>query len=144
MRRCAAVCVCLAIFGVLVSGQFLRQRIDPKADPNAFKIVTQANLDEAMTRIARLKSQLTKTDDPEEREFLITAILELCQDQLNEDRNESGVIVVERTDLTFDDDPRENVYDLPIRWQGAFYAVEDEIRSLGTEGLEMYEKIYGP
>ncbi|MCA8946845.1 MAG: hypothetical protein KDB29_11510, partial [Planctomycetes bacterium] len=144
MRRYAAVSICLVLLGLTVSGQFMRQRIDPKADPNAFKITTQANLDEAMTRIARLKAQLPQAKDADERKFILTSVLELCQEQLNEDRNESGVIVVEKTDLIFNDVPSENVYDLPIRWQGAFYAIEDEIRALGKEGLDLYEEIYGP
>lgn len=144
MRRYVWVSLCLVLLGLTVSGQFLRQRIDPKADPNAFKITTQADLEEAMARIARLKSQLPQSKDADERQFVMTAILELCQEQLNTDRNEAGVIVIERTDLTFEDDPSEDVYDLPIRWQGAFSAIEDEIRSLGATGMELYETIYGP
>lgn len=136
MRKFATV-FGLLIVSLAASAQFQPRAIFPDTDPNAFKITTQANLEEAMKRIARLKSQLATTDDDKEREFLLIAILELCQGQLNEERNDSGVIVVEKSTA-----PKTR--DLPIRWQGAFPAIEDEIRSLGEEGLKKYEATYGP
>jgi hypothetical protein len=146
MKRGAIAILALLTLGLSSSAQMWPQRVDPKSDPKAFMIITQANLDDALTRIRRLKGQLKETKDKDEREFLLNAILEVCQAQLNEDRNDSGVVVVERTDQVFyhDDerrfvDEQASVYDLPIRWQGAFSAIEDEIRSLGKEGLDMYE-----
>lgn len=127
----------LVVIGVAASAQFQPRVNYPDTDPNAFKITTQANLEEAMKRIARLKSQLATTKDDSEREFLLNAILELCQGQLNEERNDSGVIVVEKS-------TDRKTPDLPIRWQGAFPAIEDEIRSLGEDGLKKYEATYGP
>ncbi|MCA8915918.1 MAG: PQQ-binding-like beta-propeller repeat protein [Planctomycetes bacterium] len=144
MRRLSVVAVFVVLAGLSTSAQIFPRYSQPKADPNAFKISTQANLEEALTRIGRLKSQLAQTKEADEREFLINRILELCQEQLNEDNNDSGVIIVERTDMIFPQpDADESVYDVPIRWQGAFSAVEEELRSLGEEGLTQYEKVYG-
>src|SRR5688572_25445757 len=98
MRRIGVICVALLVLGLSTSAQFWPRRIDPKTDPKAFMIITQANLDDALTRIQRLQTQLKDTKAKDEREFLINAILEICQAQLNEDRNDSGVIVVERAD----------------------------------------------
>lgn len=136
MRKFAAIAG-FVLISVAASAQFQPRASFPETDPNAFKITTQANLEEAMKRIARLKSQLATSNDDSEREFLLNAILEICQSQLNEERNDSGVIVVERSTST-------KTPDLPIRWQGAFPAIEDEIRSLGEEGLKKYEETYGP
>ncbi|MBZ0134929.1 MAG: PQQ-binding-like beta-propeller repeat protein [Planctomycetes bacterium] len=136
MRKFATV-IGLLVVGLTASAQFPPRALFPETDPNAFKITTQANLEEAMKRIARLKSELAATSDADERDFLLNAILELCQGQLNEGRNDSGVIVVERSNV------HRQTPDLPIRWQGAFPAIEDEIRSLGEEGLTKYEATYG-
>jgi outer membrane protein assembly factor BamB len=152
MRRISVIGTALLVLGLAASAQMWPQRVDPKTDPKAFMIITQANLDDALTRINRLRVQLKDVKDKDEREFLINAILEICQAQLNEDRNDSGVIVVERTDqlvytTSYDGkqtvDESESVYDLPIRWQGAFSAIEAQIRALGKEGLDQYEKDYG-
>ena len=132
-----AVMIGLLVLGLATSAQFRPRALFPETDPNAFKITTQADLEEAMKRIARLKSQLATTDDDDERDFLLNAILEICQGQLNEERNESGVIVVEKSNR------HRDTPDLPVRWQGAFPAIEGEIRSLGEEGIEKYEEIYG-
>ena len=144
MRRLCAIGVLLCLGVISSTAQMFPRAVYPKTDPNAFKISTQANLEEALTRVERLKSQLAQTKEAGEREFVITRILELCQGQLNEDNNDSGVIIVEKTDMVIPQPyAHESVYDVPIRWQGAFSAVEEELRSLGKEGLEQYEKIYG-
>jgi outer membrane protein assembly factor BamB/tetratricopeptide (TPR) repeat protein len=135
----------VALFGFCVTAQFNPRRVDPRADPNAFTANTQANLDDAMSRIQRLRGHLAKEADQRERAFLIESILEICQIQLNEDSNDSSVIVVERKDLILPAPPTdESVYDLPVRWQGAYSALEAEIRALGEEGLKQYEATYGP
>lgn len=138
MRRYSAGALLLIVLGLAASAQRWPGPVYPESDPNAFKISTQANLEEALTRIERLKAQLAQTKDEEERTFILNRILELCQSQLNEDSNDSGVIVVERKGR----DERGN--ELAVRWQGAFSAIEDEIRGLGEEGLQLYEKAYGP
>lgn len=138
MRRLVFTVALLWIATLATSAQFFPRRVDPESDPNAFKITTQANLEEAMSRIVRLKAQLVETEDADEREFIVTSILELCQNELNEGRNERGVIVVERNPAN----AREA--HLPIRWQGAFSAIEDEIRALGEEGMAAYQEQYGP
>ncbi|MCB9934226.1 MAG: PQQ-binding-like beta-propeller repeat protein [Planctomycetes bacterium] len=138
MRRYGLVVVLLFVTGLANSAQRWPTPTYPESDPNAFKISTQANLEEALTRIGRLKSQLAQAKDAEERAFLLNRILELCQAQLNEDSNDSGVIVVQTGGV----DERGNK--LAVRWQGAFSAIEDEIRGLGEESLQLYEKAYGP
>lgn len=138
MRRYGAGALLLIVLGLAASAQRWPGPVYPESDPNAFKIITQANLEEALNRIGRLKSQLAQTKDEEERAFILNRILELCQAQLNDDYNDSGVIVVERKGV----DERGN--EQAVRWQGAFSAIEDEIRGLGEEGLQLYEKAYGP
>ena len=116
MRRYSAGALLLIVLGLAASAQRWPGPVYPESDPNAFKISTQANLEEALTRIERLKAQLAQTKDEEERAFILNRILELCQAQLNEDSNDSGVIVVERKGR----DERGN--ELAVRWQGAFSA----------------------
>jgi hypothetical protein len=138
MRRTLICTTLLALLFAGSSAQFRPQVVIPETDPNAFKITTQADLEDALSRIARLKQTLRDAKDADERKFLLTSILERCQNELNRERNTSGVVIVERA-------PEDSkTPGLPVRWQGAFSAIEDQIRSLGDDALKLYEELYGP
>ncbi|MBX3459206.1 MAG: PQQ-binding-like beta-propeller repeat protein [Planctomycetes bacterium] len=138
MRRIFAAFVLIAL-ALAHGGAQLPPRVQyPEADPTAFSITTQADLEDALSRIARNRAALADARTPDDRRFHMTAILEICQRELNREANTSGVVVVERA-------PNSAVVpDLPLRWQGAYSAIEDQIRALGKEGLDLYEQLYGP
>lgn len=138
MRRVILASV-LALMALAHSTAQLPPRVQyPDADPTAFSITTQADLEDALRRIVRNRSLLAEANTPDDRRFYMTAILEICQRELNREANTSGVVVVERA-------PENSVVpDLPLRWQGAYSAIEDQIRALGPQGLKLYEDLYGP
>lgn len=109
----------------------------PDTDPHAFKIITPAALEDSFRRIERELKALEESKTDADRDYWRRSILGHCQEELGKSFNAAGVVVVERTDK--DAKPSN----LPIRWQGAYSAVERIIRSLGDRGLELYEQEYG-
>lgn len=125
----------------LVAGsaaQFFPRREDPETDPKAFQITTRADLEDAIKRIRRQGELLKQAANDKEKTQLRQGILRLCQDELSRPENASGVLVMERTPH---DAPAP---DVAIRWQGAYAALEEQIRTLGPDGLAEYERLYGP
>lgn len=138
MRRIFAAIAFVVCAIAFSNAQIMPRSFTPDSDPTAFSITTQADLEDALNRIARLKASLRTAPDAEERRFLMTSILEICQRELNREANTSGVVVVERAP------EHARVPGLALRWQGAFSSIEDQIRSLGPDGMKLYEELFGP
>jgi outer membrane protein assembly factor BamB len=109
----------------------------PDEDPSAFKIITPPLLDEAVRKLVRLRTDLDGIKNPRERKAQITAILNICQQELDHEVNATGVVAMQDGPAR-DDGSRE-----VRRWLGAYNAMEAQIRGLGKEGLELYEELNG-
>ncbi|MCF6227997.1 MAG: hypothetical protein L3J82_04910, partial [Planctomycetes bacterium] len=132
MRRILPALAIIVAFTVINNGQFASSSSDPKA----FHIATRAGLLDAFKKIDRYKTQLAKANEDDKRRIL-EALLRVAQDELNDDDNANSVIAVE-TELD-----SGSKRDIPVRWHGAFKAIEELIVSIGDGGLKVYEDIYG-
>ncbi len=126
----------LALFARADAQGFGRYTI-PEEDPSAFKIITPPLLDEAVRKLARLRTDLEGIKNPRERKAQITAILNICQQELDHEVNATGVVAMQ--DGPARADGKRDVR----RWLGAYSAMEAQIRGLGKEGLELYEELNG-
>jgi outer membrane protein assembly factor BamB/tetratricopeptide (TPR) repeat protein len=109
----------------------------PEDDPSAFKIITPADLDEAVRKLARLRNDLASIKNEKERKAQLTAILNICQQELDKEVNATGTVAM--LDGPVGDDGRQDIR----RWLGAYNAIEAQIRALGKEGLALYEELNG-
>ncbi|MEE9312610.1 MAG: PQQ-binding-like beta-propeller repeat protein [Planctomycetota bacterium] len=132
MRLILPALAIIVAFTVINDSQFASSNSDPKA----FHIATRAGLLDAFKKIDRYKIQLTKANKADKRRIL-EALLRVAQDELNDDDNSNSVIAVE---TEFD---RGSKRDIPVRWHGAFKAIEELIVSTGDDGLKVYDDIYG-
>lgn len=127
----------LALLLVHAQGQGFGRYTIPDEDPSAFKIITPPLLDEAVRKIDRLRSDLETIKNPRERRAQLAAILNICQEELDREVNATGVVAM------YEGAAREDGRREARRWLGAYNALEDRVRSLGKEGLELYEELFG-
>ncbi len=109
----------------------------PAEDPSAFKIITPADLDEAVRKLARLRNDLVGIKNEKERKAQLTAILNICQQELDKEVNATGTVAM------VDGPAREDGRVDTRRWMGAYNELERQIRALGKEGLALYEELNG-
>ncbi|GIK52544.1 MAG: hypothetical protein HPKKFMNG_01714 [Planctomycetes bacterium] len=105
----------------------------PPSDPSAFKVITPPYLDEAVRKLNRLQNDLAQELPPKERRARTESFLQICQEELDRPVNAVGVVA-----MLDGGEPRD-----VSRWLGAYNAIESRIRSLGKDGLAIYEELYG-
>lgn len=127
----------VALFARADAQRFSGRYTIPPEDPSAFKIITPPLLDEAVRKLARLRADLDSIKNPKERKAHLTAILNICQQELDNEVNDTGVVAM--NDGPLKADGRREVR----RWLGAYNSLEAQIRALGKEGLDLYEELYG-
>jgi outer membrane protein assembly factor BamB/tetratricopeptide (TPR) repeat protein len=108
----------------------------PPADPAAFSVITQAELENAILRIERLEGDLANAESDDESRFLMRMILETIQGELNRGTNASSVLAVERASESYPA-PR-----MPLRWQSAYLVLEQRLLKLGPDALKIYREMY--